>query len=321
MDNRNHVIWKSRNLHRGISMAGVRSIADMTARVDQQAAKLRPGEVVVGNGAGPSPISRRSGCRPARSSTRPRPTIRSSSFTPAATTRPQRISLEISRHRLQHHRLGLVPDPARRQRSADRRAERRRAGLRGRPAHAAAGGPGGADQVAREQQRQHHALGLTGIRELVLSPWHMRTYSEMHRQGRLTLGVGMGVMLGVQHVDGGNPIQLEKYLTASRPCRGCATTCCSSTARSRKIEVTTRTRQRLESRALPARQQQSPASTSRAGRTASCSTRCTTGRTATHPSPADADVPRHREEAQPVRLPPGLPRLRRRRARLAPRRL
>src|SRR5262245_26634231 len=50
MDNHNHQIWKSRNLHRGVSMAGVSSIPDMLDRLKQQAAKVRPGQVVIGNG-------------------------------------------------------------------------------------------------------------------------------------------------------------------------------------------------------------------------------------------------------------------------------
>lgn len=71
-----------------------------------------------------------------------------------------------------------------------------------------------------EQQAQQHALGLTGVRELVLSPGHMRTYAEMHRQGRLTMRVSMGIMFGVQHVDGFNPIQMDEYLTAFPPFPG-----------------------------------------------------------------------------------------------------
>src|SRR5215213_11802770 len=50
MDNHNHQIWKSRNLHRGVSMAGIRSVADILERLKEQALKLRPGQVVIGSG-------------------------------------------------------------------------------------------------------------------------------------------------------------------------------------------------------------------------------------------------------------------------------
>jgi predicted amidohydrolase YtcJ len=50
MDNHNHQIWKSRNLHRGVSMAGVRSIPEILERLKSEAAKLKRGRVVIGSG-------------------------------------------------------------------------------------------------------------------------------------------------------------------------------------------------------------------------------------------------------------------------------
>ena len=40
----------------------------------------------------------------------------------------------------------------------------------------------------------------------------MRVYQEMHRQGKLTMRTSMGLMFGVQHVDGWNPVQMDAML-------------------------------------------------------------------------------------------------------------
>src|SRR5262249_58413120 len=71
-----------------------------------------------------------------------------------------------------------------------------------------------------EQQQQTRARRLTGRGDSVLPRCQMRTYNERTRRGRLTLGVSMGIMLGVQPVDGTNPIQLEQYLPVFPPLTG-----------------------------------------------------------------------------------------------------
>lgn len=221
MDNHNHMIWKSRVLHRGISMAGVRSVAEMTDRVKKQAAKLRPGEVVVGNGDwGVSDLAdRRLPTRQELDQAAPHNPV-FIFHTGRNNASLNSLSLKILGIDFNTTDWGSFPI------LRDERGE---------PTGELSGGEQVYEADLRilpqatqeeqikwleEQQQQHHALGLTGIRELVLSPWHMRTYYEMHRQGRLTLRVSMGIMLGVQHVDGSNPIQLEQYLTAFPPLTG-----------------------------------------------------------------------------------------------------
>jgi len=221
MDNHNHMIWKSRNLHRGISMSGVRSIADITDRVKQQAAKLRPGEVVVGSGdwVVSALAERRLPTRQELDEAAPHNPV---FIFHAGRNNASLNSISLKLLGIDFNTKDWGSFPILRD-------------ARGEPTGELSGGEQVYEADLRmlpqapqeeqikwleEQQRQHHALGLTGIRELVLSPWHMRTYHEMHRQGRLTLRISMGIMLGVQHVDGSNPIQLEQYLTAFPPLPG-----------------------------------------------------------------------------------------------------
>jgi hypothetical protein len=48
----------------------------------------------------------------------------------------------------------------------------------------------------------------------------MRIYAEMHRQQRLKMRVSMGLMFGVQHVDGWSPLQIDRMLADLPPFPG-----------------------------------------------------------------------------------------------------
>lgn len=221
MDNHNHQIWKSRNLHCGVSMAGVTSIPEMMDRLKQQAATLRPGQIVIGNGdwAQADLRERRNPTRQEMDAAVPNH--------PAWVFQTGRNNAHLNSAALKI--LGIDFS------TTDWGSFPILRDANGEPTGELSGGeqvyaadlrllpqPTDAEHIRwiEEQQAQHHGLGLTGIRELVLSPGHMRTYHEMHRQGRLTMRVSMGVMFGVQHVDGFSPLQIDEYLTALPPFPG-----------------------------------------------------------------------------------------------------
>jgi predicted amidohydrolase YtcJ len=221
LDNHNHQIWKSRNMHRGVSMAGITSITEMMDRLKQQAARLRPGQIVVGNGDWTQGQlrERRNPTRQEMDAALPNnpgwvfQTGRNNAHLNSAALK----ILGIDFNTRDWGSFPILRDST------------------GEPTGELSGGeqvyaadllllPQPTDEEhikwIEEQQQAQHALGLTGIRELVLSPEHMRTYREMHRQGRLTMRVSMGIMFGVQHVDGSHPIQIDSYLTAFPPLTG-----------------------------------------------------------------------------------------------------
>jgi predicted amidohydrolase YtcJ len=240
MDNHNHMIWKSRNLHRGISMAGVRSTSDMLDRIKEQAAQHRPGEVIVGNGDWQVEqlAERRLPTRKELDEAAPNNPV-FIFHTGRNNASLNSISLKILGIDFNTTDWGSFPI------LRDEKGE---------PTGELSGG----EQVyaadlrmlpqspleeqikwLEEQQREHQALGITGIRELVLSPWHQRIYYEMHRQGRLTIRVSMGVMIGAQHVDGFSPIQMETYLTALPPMAGLGDDVLQFDGTAAEFEVTT----------------------------------------------------------------------------------
>ena len=221
MDNHNHQIWKSRNLHRGVSMAGVTSISEILDRLKAQAAKLRPGQVVVGNGDWAQAQLRE----------RRNPTRQEldgiTSNNPVFLFQTGRNNAHLNSVALKI--LGIDFN------TTDWGSFPILREVNGEPTGELSGGeqvyaadllllpqPSDEEQIRwlEEQQAQQHALGLTALREPVLSPEHMRAYREMHRQGRLTMRVSMGVMFGVQHVDGSHPLQIDEYLTALPPMAG-----------------------------------------------------------------------------------------------------
>ena len=221
MDNHNHQIWKSRNLHRGVSMAGVTSVSEILDRLKAQAAKLRPGQVVVGNGDWAQAQLRE----------RRNPTRQEldgiAANNPVFLFQTGRNNAHLNSVALKI--LGIDFD------TTDWGSFPILRDVNGEPTGELSGGeqvyaadllllpqPSEEEQIRwlEEQQAQQHALGLTALREPVLSPEHMRAYREMHRQGRLTMRVSMGVMFGVQHVDGSHPLQIDEYLTALPPMAG-----------------------------------------------------------------------------------------------------
>lgn len=221
LDNHNHQIWKSRNLHRGVSLAGVTSIPEMMDRLAQQAARLRPGQIVIGNGDWTQAQlrERRNPTRQELDAAVPN--------NPAWVFQTGRNNAHLNSIALKM--LGIDF------RTTDWGSFPILRDTTGEPTGELSGGeqvyaadllllpqPSDEEHIRwlEEQQAEQHALGLTGIRELVLSPGHMRTYKEMHRQGRLTMRVSMGVMFGVQHVDGSHPLQIDEYLTALPPSTG-----------------------------------------------------------------------------------------------------
>jgi len=221
MDNHNHQIWKSRLLHRGISMAGVASIAEMTDRLKARAATLRPGQVVVGNGDWTQAQlrERRTPTRQELDAAVPHHPV----FlfqTGRNNAHLNSVALKILGIDFSTTDWGSFPI------LRDERGEPTGELSGGEQVYAAdlrlLRQPTDDEQIAwlEEQQAQQHALGLTGIREPVLSPEHMRAYKEMHRRGRLTMRVSMGVMFGVQHVDGSHPLQIDEFLTALPPMAG-----------------------------------------------------------------------------------------------------
>ena len=95
--------------------------------------------------------------------------------------------------------------------------------------------------LEREQAVQH-ALGFTGIRELVLpvsEAFGMRTYSEMNQQGRLAMRVSMGMMYGVQHVDGWNEKQMDEMMSDLPPFPGLGDDMLQFDGTAAEFEVTT----------------------------------------------------------------------------------
>lgn len=221
MDNHNHQIWKARNLRRGISMADAASIPEMMERLAQQAARLRPGQVVIGSGDWTQAQlrERRNPTRQELDAAVPNHPV----FlfqTGRNNAHVNSVALKILGIDFRTTDWGSFPILRR---------------PTGEPTGELSGGeqvyaadlrllpqPSDEEQIRwiEEVQAQQHALGLTGIRELVLSPEHMRTYREAHRQRRLTMRVSMGVMFGVQHVDGSHPLQIDEYLTALPPLAG-----------------------------------------------------------------------------------------------------
>ncbi len=221
IDNHNHQIWKSRNMHRGVSMAGVRSIPEMMERLKQQAAKVRPGQVVVGNGDW-----NRSDLQEQRNPTR-QELDAAVPNNPVFVFQTGRNNAHLNSAALKI--LGIDFS------TTDWGSFPILRDVSGEPTGELSGGeqvytadlrllpqPSDEEHIRwlEEQQQFQHGLGLTGIRELVLSPLHMRTYYEMHRQKRLTMRVSMGVMFGVQHVDGSNPVQIDQYLSVFPPLPG-----------------------------------------------------------------------------------------------------
>lgn len=221
MDNHNHQIWKSRVLHRGISMAGAASVADLVDRLKTHAATLRPGQVVIGNGDWT-----RAQLREGRNPTRQELDAAVPNH-PVFLFQTGRNNAHLNSVALKI--LGIDFN------TTDWGSFPILRDVRGEPTGELSGGeqvyaadllllpqPTDEEHIGwlEEQQAQQHALGLTGIREPVLSPAHMRTYREMHRRGRLTMRVSMGVMFGVQHVDGSNPLQIDEFLTALPPFAG-----------------------------------------------------------------------------------------------------
>ena len=221
LDNHNHQIWKSRVMHRGVSMAGVTSIPEIMDRLKQEAARLRPGQVVIGSGdwAQGQLRERRNPTRQELDAALPNH--------PAFLFQTGRNNAHLNSVALKI--LGIDFS------TTDWGSFPILRDANGEPTGELSGGeqvyaadllllpqPSEEEQIRwiEEQQAQQHALGLTGIRELVLSPGHQRIYREMHRQGRLTMRVSMGVMFGVQHVDGSSPLQIDEFLTALPPFAG-----------------------------------------------------------------------------------------------------
>ncbi|OFW38661.1 MAG: hypothetical protein A3J28_09135 [Acidobacteria bacterium RIFCSPLOWO2_12_FULL_60_22] len=214
MDNHNHQIWRARVMQRGMDMVTVPSLAEMLNRLRQAAAKAKPGEVIVGSGGWfPRNFPEKRG--PTRkdldeaSPTNPVFQFQSGRNNANLNSAALKI-LGIDRNTKDWGSFPILKDDT------------------GEPTGELSGGeqvlaadfkmlpqPTVDQQIEwlMQEQQGQHALGLTGIRELVLPVEHMRTYLEMWRQGKLTMRVSMGLMFGVQHVDGWAPQQMDQMLS------------------------------------------------------------------------------------------------------------
>lgn len=216
MDNHNHQIWRARVLHRGIDMINVPSLAEMLSRIRQSASRAKPGEVIVASG----------GWVPARFPEKRGPNKKD--LDEAAPNNPVFV-FQSGRNNANLNSAAL------RVLGIDRNTKDwgsfpiLRDDTTGEPSGELSGGeqvltadwkmlpqPSTDQQIQwlMEQQQEQHGLGLTGIRDLVLPVEYMRVYQEMHRQGKLTMRVSMGLMFGAQHVDGWNPVQMDQMLSA-----------------------------------------------------------------------------------------------------------
>ena len=189
MDNHNHQYITAQRLYRGVDLAGVASIPELLSRLQQAAARAKPGETVF-------------------------TTANWSEMDLAEKRAPTRQ--ELDRASLDHP---IVLYRSRLNASFNS-AALKAAGI-GRDTQLAGGNPvpkdaageptGAVDSASvidrivpppseREQeelilkvQEQQNALGLTSIRELNLRPEAMRAYWRLWRQGKLTMRVSMGI--------------------------------------------------------------------------------------------------------------------------------
>jgi predicted amidohydrolase YtcJ len=214
MDNHNHMIWHSRVMHRGIDMINVPSLTELLNRIRQGAAKAKPGEVIVASGGwDPRTFPEKRG--PNRKD-----------LDDAAPNNPVFL-FQSGRNNANLNSVAL------KQLGIDRNTKDwgsfpiLKDAETGEPTGELSGGeqvlaadwkilpqPSVDTQIQwlMEDQQFQHSLGLTGIREISIPVEHMRVYQEMHRQGKLTLRTSMGLMFGVQHVDGSAPLQMDAML-------------------------------------------------------------------------------------------------------------
>ncbi len=216
MDNHNHQYWGAIQKYRGIDLLGVPSIAELLNRIREAAAKAQPGQVIVGSGGWDwtvFPEKRRRATRKELDEAVPNNRVmifeggRNNVMLNSAALQ----ALGIDRNTKEWGSFPVLRDEF------------------GEPTGELSGG----EQVLaadlkllpqptveqliewlERQQKVQHEVGLTSIRDLVLPVEGMRAYMEMWRQGKLTLRVSMGLMFGIQHVDGENPVQMDQMLSA-----------------------------------------------------------------------------------------------------------
>jgi predicted amidohydrolase YtcJ len=214
MDNHNHMIWHARDIHRGIDMINVPSLAEMMSRLRQAGSKAKPGEVIVASGgwnARDFPEKRGPNKKDLDDAVPNNPVFLFQSGRNNANLNSAALrELGIDRTTKDWGSFPILRDNE-----------------TGDPTGELSGGeqvlaadfkllpqPSVDQQIKwlEEDQQLQHSLGLTGIREISVPVEHMRVYQEMHRQGKLTLRTSMGLMFGVQHVDGWNPVQMDAML-------------------------------------------------------------------------------------------------------------
>ena len=221
MDNHHHLIWNARLMNRGIDMVGVPSLAELLSRLRQAAADAAPGDVIVASG-GWSPNDfpeQRPPTKQELDEVVPNNLLmmftrgRNNAYLNSAAL----ARLGIDRTTLDWGSFPILRDET------------------GEPSGYLSGGeqvvaadfqllpqPPVDEQIAwlEQQQQQELAKGLTVSRELVLPVEYMRIYAEMHRQQRLKMRVSMGLMFGVQNVDGWSPLQIDRMLADLPPFPG-----------------------------------------------------------------------------------------------------
>ena len=222
MDNHHHLIWNARLMNRGIDMVGVPSLAELLGRLRQAAAGAAPGEIIVASG----------GWDP-----RGFPEQRGPTRQELDEAVPNNLLMLFTRGRNNAHlnsaalaRLGIDRTTLDWGSFPILRDEET-----GEPTGYLSGGeqvvaadfqllpqPPVDEQIAwiEKEQLQELAKGLTVTRELVLPVEYMRIYAEMNRQQRLKMRVSMGLMFGVQHVDGWSPLQIDRMLADLPPFPG-----------------------------------------------------------------------------------------------------
>jgi hypothetical protein len=244
MDNHQHMSWRARYMHRGIPMADVPSLEEMLNRIRQGVAEASPGEVVFASG-GWYPRDFAEGRGPTRQDldeavpnnplmmfTRGRNNAHLNSVALA--------QLGIDRTTLDWGSFPILRDDE-----------------TGEPNGYLSGGeqvvtadwrllpqPTIEEQIQflETEQAIQHALGFTGIRELVLpvgEAFGMKTYSEMNQQRRLTMRVSMGLMFGIQHVDGWNERQMDEMMSDLPPFPGLGDDMLQFDGTAAEFEVTT----------------------------------------------------------------------------------